>query len=90
MPAGRAATAAWLLAASLLLIVASAVCYRFIGSDLLPEMDEGALVVDYLMPPGSSLAETNRVVSHMEKILLAMPEVESIARRTGCNWGWQR
>ena len=77
----------WLVAASLLLIVASAVCYRFIGSDLLPEMDEGALVVDYLMPPGSSLAETNRVVSHMEKILLAMPEVESIARRTGLQLG---
>ena len=77
----------WLLAASILLIAASAVCYRFIGSDLLPEMDEGALVVDYLMPPGSSLAETNRVVSHMEKILLATPEVESIARRTGLQLG---
>ena len=77
----------WLVVASFLLIAASAVCYRFIGSDLLPEMDEGALVVDYLMPPGSSLAETNRVVSHMEKILLAMPEVESIARRTGLQLG---
>ncbi len=78
---------ALLVAGSLLLIVASAICYRFIGSDLLPEMDEGAIVVDYLMPPGSSLAETNRVVSHMEKILLAMPEVESISRRTGLQLG---
>jgi CzcA family heavy metal efflux pump len=77
----------WLVATSLLLIVASLVCYRFIGSDLLPEMDEGALVVDYLMPPGSSLAETNRVVSHMEQILLAMPEVESMSRRTGLQLG---
>jgi CzcA family heavy metal efflux pump len=77
----------WLLGTSVLLIVASGVCYRFIGSDLLPEMDEGALVVDYLMPPGSSLAETNRVVSHMERILLATPEVESIARRTGLQLG---
>ncbi len=77
----------WLIGGSLLLIVASLVCYRFIGSDLLPEMDEGALVVDYLMPPGSSLAETNRVVSHMEQILLSMPEVKSIARRTGLQLG---
>ncbi len=77
----------WLIAGSLLLIVASFVCYRYIGSDMLPEMDEGALVVDYLMPPGSSLAETNRVVGHMEKILLAMPEVEGIARRTGLQLG---
>jgi CzcA family heavy metal efflux pump len=77
----------WLLAGSLLLIVASGVCYRFIGSDMLPEMDEGALVVDYLMPPGSSLAETNRVVSHLEQILLAMPEVESMSRRSGLQLG---
>jgi CzcA family heavy metal efflux pump len=77
----------WLLAGSLLLIVASVVCYRLIGSDLLPRMDEGALVVDYQMPPGSSLAETNRVVSHMEQILLAMPEVKGIARRTGLQLG---
>jgi multidrug efflux pump subunit AcrB len=77
----------WLAAASLVLIAASFVCYRFIGSDLLPKMDEGAFVVDYLMPPGSSLAETNRVVSHMEQILLATPEVESLARRTGLQLG---
>jgi CzcA family heavy metal efflux pump len=77
----------WLLAGSILLIVASVVCYRFIGSDMLPEMDEGALVVDYLTPPGSSLAETNRVVSHMEQILLAMPEVEGLSRRTGLQLG---
>jgi CzcA family heavy metal efflux pump len=77
----------WLVGGSLLLIVASAVCYRFIGSDMLPEMDEGALVVDYLMPPGSALAETDRVVSHMEQILLAMPEVEGLSRRTGLQLG---
>jgi multidrug efflux pump subunit AcrB len=70
-----------------LLIAASVVCYRFIGSDMLPEMDEGALVVDYLTPPGSSLQETNRVVSHMEQILIAMPEVEGISRRTGLQLG---
>src|SRR6266568_45483 len=77
----------WLLAGSLLLIVASVVCYRFIGSDMLPEMDEGALVVDYLTPPGSSLEETNRIVSHMEQIMLSMPEVESTSRRTGLQLG---
>jgi CzcA family heavy metal efflux pump len=77
----------WLLAGSFLLIIASFICYRFIGSDMLPEMDEGALVVDYLTPPGTSLAETNRVISHMERILLAMPEVENISRRTGLQLG---
>ncbi len=48
------------------LIVASYLCYTFSGSDLLPEMDEGGFVIDYIMPAGSSLAETNRVVGHVE------------------------
>jgi CzcA family heavy metal efflux pump len=80
----------WLLAGSLLLILASFICYRFIGSGMLPQMDEGALVVDYLTPPGTSLAETNRLISHMEQILLAMPEVENISRRTGLQLGLAR
>ena len=69
------------------LIVASYVCYRFSGSDLLPEMDEGGFIVDYIMPAGSSLAETNRVISHVEQMLHEMPEVESTSRRTGLQLG---
>jgi CzcA family heavy metal efflux pump len=72
---------------SLALIVLSYVGYRFLGSDLLPEMDEGAFVLDYLMPAGSSLAETNRVVTQVEKILSDVPEVESTSRRTGMQLG---
>ncbi len=69
------------------LIVVSYVCYNFSGSDLLPEMDEGGFVLDYLMPAGSSLAETNRVVSHVEQMLREIPEVESTSRRTGLQLG---
>ncbi|MBZ5681599.1 MAG: efflux RND transporter permease subunit [Acidobacteriia bacterium] len=72
---------------SLLLIVLSYVCYRFSGSDLLPEMDEGGFVLDYIMPAGSSLAETNRVVGHVEQMLRAVEEVESTSRRTGLQLG---
>ena len=72
---------------SLVLVVVSYVCYRFSGSDLLPEMDEGGFVLDYLMPAGSSLTETNRVVSHVEEILRNTPEVESTSRRTGLQLG---
>ncbi len=78
---------AWLAALSLALIVVSYVCYRFSGSDLLPEMDEGGFVLDYIMPAGSSLAETNRVIGHIEQILHEMPEVESTSRRTGLQLG---
>jgi multidrug efflux pump subunit AcrB len=72
---------------SALLIIVSYVCYRFSGSDLLPEMDEGGFVIDYIMPAGSSLAETNRVVGHVEQMLREIPEVESTSRRTGLQLG---
>jgi multidrug efflux pump subunit AcrB len=71
----------------LILIAASYVCYRFLGSDLLPAFDEGGFVLDYVMPPGSSLQETNRVLGHVEAILRATPEVESTSRRTGLELG---
>jgi multidrug efflux pump subunit AcrB len=77
----------WLAIFSLVLIVLAYVCYHFSGSDLLPEMDEGGFVLDYIMPAGSSLAETNRVVSHIEQILRETPEVENTSRRTGLQLG---
>jgi CzcA family heavy metal efflux pump len=76
-----------LAAASLLLIAGTYVCYLHTGTDLLPAMDEGGFIVDYIMPAGASLAETNRVITHVEKILRATPEVESTSRRTGLQLG---
>ncbi len=77
----------FLILFSVALIVAAYVCYTFSGSDLLPEMDEGGFTIDYIMPAGSSLAETNRVVSHVEQMLHEVPEVESTSRRTGLQLG---
>ena len=77
----------WLAALSAALIVASFLCYHFIDTDLLPEMDEGGFTLDYLTPAGSSLSETNRMVLHMEQIIKKVPEVESTSRRTGAELG---
>jgi CzcA family heavy metal efflux pump len=77
----------WLAAFCLVLIVGSYFCYRALGTDMLPEMDEGAFVVDYVMPPGSSLRETSRVVNHIDQILHSIPEVQSTSRRTGLQLG---
>jgi multidrug efflux pump subunit AcrB len=77
----------WLAALSLLLVVVAYVCYRYSGSDLMPEMDEGGFTLDYWTPAGSSLTETNRMVAAMEKILAATPEIESSSRRTGLELG---
>jgi len=77
----------WLAAICAALIAASYICYRSLGTDLLPAMDEGGFILDYVMPPGSSLQETDRVVSHLERICRAVPEVESTSRRTGLQLG---
>ncbi len=69
------------------LVVGSYFCYNALGSDLLPAMDEGGFILDYLMPAGSSLADTNQVLLGVEKILTATPEVESTSRRTGLQLG---
>jgi CzcA family heavy metal efflux pump len=77
----------WLAALSVALVAISYVCYQFSGTDLLPRMDEGAFTLDYWTPPGSSLTETNRMISHIEQIAKSVPEVESTSRRTGFELG---
>ncbi len=70
-----------------LLVVAGYFSYRGLGSDLLPAMDEGAFVLDYFTPAGTSLAETNRILEHVDKILRGIPEVSITSRRTGLQMG---
>ncbi len=70
-----------------ILIVISYFSYKALGTGLLPAMDEGGFVLDYVTPPGSSLQETNRMVSHMEQIARSIPEVEQTSRRTGLQLG---
>ncbi|MGA8763445.1 MAG: efflux RND transporter permease subunit, partial [Candidatus Sulfotelmatobacter sp.] len=77
----------WLAGFCLALIALAYLCFQFSGSDLLPKMDEGGFILDYIMPAGSSLAETNRVVRHLEQILRDTPEVRNTSRRTGLQLG---
>jgi len=78
----------WTLVASSLAIVALAVLsYNLLDSGLLPGMDEGGFILDYFTPPGSSLAESNRILNHIEEILHSTPEVETTSRRTGMQLG---
>jgi CzcA family heavy metal efflux pump len=72
---------------ALALVVASYFSYQALGTDLLPAMDEGGFILDYLTPPGTSLAETNRIVGHIEQMIRAVPEVEGASRRTGLELG---
>ena len=76
--------AAWLTTAvTVLVLLATWGAYDLLQQDFLPEMDEGAFVLDYLMPPGTALSETDRVLKHVEKLLRETPEVDRYSRRTG-------
>lgn len=68
-------------------LVGSYLVYRNLGSEFLPSFDEGAFVLDYIAPPGSSLEETDRMLRHVEEMLKETPEVESYSRRTGLQLG---
>ncbi len=77
----------WLGILCVVLAGVSYFAYTRLGTDLLPEMDEGGFILDYVMPAGSSLESTGRVLDHVERILRATPEVESTSRRTGLQLG---
>ena len=77
----------WIALFSAVLIVASFFCYKALGSDLLPAMDEGGFVLDYITPAGTSLEETNRMVSHIGEMIHELPEVQGYSRRTGLQLG---
>ena len=59
-----------------------------LGHGFMPTMDEGAFVLDYWTPPGTSLSESDRLLKQMEKILQDTPEVSGYSRRTGTEMGF--
>jgi len=81
--ARRAAT----LVACAAVLAAGVWLTRQLKTDFLPPMDEGGFVVDYAMPPGTSLQETNRQLLQVEATIRGLPEVASYSRRTGARLG---
>lgn len=71
------------LGSTLILLVLSVILLFGMGRSFLPEFNEGSLTLSVVTPPGTSLDETNKVGNYIEKMLLAVPEVTSTARRTG-------
>jgi CzcA family heavy metal efflux pump len=76
-----------LLVAAGALLVLGGVALRTVPSGFLPTMDEGAFVLDYFLPAGTSLNETDAVARKIERILQQNPDVQTYARRTGAELG---
>lgn len=62
--------------------------YRRVGTDFLPSMDEGSIVLDYWTPPGTSLTETDEMLTNVEQIIKSLPDVAHYSRRTGTELGF--
>ncbi len=73
--------------AAVVLAVGGVVAYRFTGTGFLPEMDEGAFVLDYWTPGGTALDETDRMINRVELLLSRTPEIAATSRRTGAELG---
>jgi cobalt-zinc-cadmium resistance protein CzcA len=54
-----------------------------VGSDFMPRLDEGALLLQTSLPPDASLEEVDRTNHRVEDALRTFPEVEDVVRRTG-------
>lgn len=65
------------------LFILSLALIPFMGRDFLPKFNEGTATVGLLAQPGISLEESNKLGTQAEEILLKIPEVKSVARRTG-------
>ena len=79
--------ARWMILIAALLVISGVVVHHFVGTGFLPEMDEGAFVLDYWTPGGTALTETDRMLHQLERILLSTPEITATSRRTGTELG---
>jgi CzcA family heavy metal efflux pump len=69
------------------LVLLGALVFPRIPSGFLPEMDEGAFVLDYFLPAGTSLEATNAAALRIESILGQIPGIANWSRRTGAELG---
>jgi Cu/Ag efflux pump CusA len=66
-----------------ILVLLSCLTLPWMGGEFLPPFNEGTATVNLRLEPGTSLSESQRIASRVESILVEVPEVISVARRTG-------
>jgi cobalt-zinc-cadmium resistance protein CzcA len=69
--------------ATLLMAIPSLAFGLRIGSDFMPQLDEGAFLLQTVLPAEASLDEVDRLNHRVEDVLREVPEVEDVVRRTG-------
>jgi cobalt-zinc-cadmium resistance protein CzcA len=73
----------FIIAVFVILIIGAGISYNFLGKEFVPPLDEGAIMASTVMLPETSLEESMKMGTRIEKIFLSFPEVISVSRTTG-------
>ncbi|OMP77317.1 MULTISPECIES: efflux RND transporter permease subunit [unclassified Chitinophaga] len=65
------------------LVVVGLFNFKFLGSEFLPELDEGAIYIRATCPLSVSLEESKSIANKMRRIILSYPEVKQVMSQTG-------
>jgi cobalt-zinc-cadmium resistance protein CzcA len=72
-----------ILSVFLVLLLGAGIAFTFLGREFVPPLDEGQIMASTVMLPETSIGESIKMGTKIEKIFLSFPEVVSVSRTTG-------
>lgn len=73
----------WVLSIAVVLLCTALLTLSQLGRSFLPDFNEGSLTISVVVPPETSLTATNLINRQIETLLLELPEIQLVGRRTG-------